>query len=239
MAKYGVRQFALCDIRPDSLKTTTKELKSRYGNVDVLEIETDTSKEASVNNAVAETVKRFSRLDIAVNNAGVGGAGKPSHEQELEDWRRLMAINLDGVWLCQRAEIRQMLKQDYLDPKPRGNRGVIVNVASMLGLVASVPSVAAVSYTSSKHGVMGMTKTDAIMYAPHGIRINAMCPGYIGTPLLKQATAAGIMADEVARVPQGRLGEIEEIADAISFLASPMSSFMCGIGLDVSGGYTC
>ncbi|KAK5689221.1 hypothetical protein LTR17_026423 [Elasticomyces elasticus] len=237
-ARYGVRQLALCDIRPESLEQTRSELKKRHPEVEVLTIEMDASKEDSINSAVDQTVRKFSRLDIAVNNAGIGHQDM-THELSLETWRKVMSVNLDGVFLCQRAQIRQMLKQDPLDPLPRGNRGVIVNVASMLGLVASSPVTPAVAYTSSKHGVMGLTKTDAVMYAPKGIRINAMCPGYVGTPLLKDTVASGGMSTEVAKVPQGRLGEMEEIADSITFLASPMSSFMAGHGLAVDGGYTC
>ena len=151
----------------------------------------DVSEERSVNSAVEQTVKQFSRLDIAVNNAGIGGE-KLTHEQELEEWRRVMSVNLDGVWLCQRAQIRQMLKQEPISPPPRGNRGVIINVASMLGLVASSPAAPGASYTSSKHGVMGLTKSDAAIYASQGIRINAVCPGYIATPLLQDATVSGL-----------------------------------------------
>lgn len=105
----------------------------------------------------------------------------------------------------------------------------------MLGTTASARATPATAYTASKHGVMGLTKTDAVYYAPQHIRINAMCPGYIGTPLLKSATVSGVMDGELARVPMGRFGEMEEIADSIVFLASPMSSFMCGQGLIVDG----
>lgn len=105
----------------------------------------------------------------------------------------------------------------------------------MLGITASAPATPATAYTASKHGVMGLTKTDAIFYAPQQIRINAMCPGYIATPLLESATMSGIMQGELDKVPMGRFGEMEEIADGIAFLASPMSSFMCGQGLVVDG----
>ncbi|KAK4542635.1 hypothetical protein LTR36_006684 [Oleoguttula mirabilis] len=186
-AKYGVRQLALCDIKPEALEQTSNELKKNFPDVEILSIQMDTSKEDEVNSAVDQTVKKFSRLDIAVNNAGISGGG-PTDQLEFEDWRRVLSINLDGVWLCQRAQIRQMLKQEPLDPLPRGNRGVIVNVSSMLGLVASAPATPAPAYTASKHGVMGLTKTDATMYASRGIRINACCPGYVATPLLKDAT---------------------------------------------------
>jgi NAD(P)-dependent dehydrogenase (short-subunit alcohol dehydrogenase family) len=112
----------------------------------------DTSKEDSVNSAVDQTVKKFGRLDIALNNAGIGGAQKQTPDQDIDDWKRVFDINVHGVWMCQRAQIRQMLKQDPLIPPPRGNRGVIVNTASMLGLVASSPISAACPYTASKHG---------------------------------------------------------------------------------------
>lgn len=208
LARHGVRQLAICDIRPDVLKNTSNELQKQHNDIEVLSIEMDTSKEDSVRSAIDQTVKKFGRLDIAINNAGIGGTQKQTPDQELSDWQRVMDVNVNGVWLCQRAQIRQMLKQEPLDPPPRGNRGVIVNTASMLGLVASSPVSQACSYTASKHGkpsgtrspgielanlyccsiaVMGLTKTDAITYASQGIRINAVCPGYVGTPLLKQA----------------------------------------------------
>jgi NAD(P)-dependent dehydrogenase (short-subunit alcohol dehydrogenase family) len=119
----------------------------------------DTAKEDSVDSAVTQTVKQFGRLDIAINNAGIGGAGKQTHEQELKDWQRVMDVNVNGVWMCQRAQIRQMLKQEPLVAGPRGSRGVIVNTASMLGLVASSPVSAAIAYTASKHGKLASTMT--------------------------------------------------------------------------------
>lgn len=112
----------------------------------------DTSKEDSVSSGIDETVRKFGRLDIAINNAGIGGAQKQTADQDLSEWQRVLDVNVNGVWLCQRAEIRQMLKQEPLDPPPRGNRGVIVNIASMLGLIASSPVTQACAYTTSKHG---------------------------------------------------------------------------------------
>lgn len=108
----------------------------------------------------------------------------------------------------------------------------------MLGLVAASPSTPATAYTAGKHAVMGLTKTDAVNYAPHGIRINAICPGYVETPLLKAATAAGVMDGEIRKVPMARMAQMEEIADAIVFLASPLSSYVCAAPLVVDGGYT-
>ena len=152
LARHGLRQLAICDIRPDVLNNTSNELKNRHKGIEVLNIEMDTSKEDSVRSAVDQTVQKFGRLDIAINNAGIGGAQKQTTEQQLSDWQKVLDVNVNGVWLCQRAQIRQMLRQDYLHPPPRGNRGVIVNTASMLGLVASSPVSQACSYTASKHG---------------------------------------------------------------------------------------
>lgn len=214
-------------------------LKESNPDVHVLDIEMDTSKETSVIDAVDQTIKHFGRVDIAVNNAGVGGPQKSTPEVELSEWENLMSINVTGVWLCQRAQIKQMLKQEPLASDGRHGRGVIVNVASMLGLVASSPAAIATAYTTSKHAVMGLTKTDAAQYAPEGIRINAMCPGYVETPLLKSARDSGFMAEELKKVPMQRLASMEEIADSIVYLASPLSSFVVGHGLAVDGGYTC
>lgn len=120
----------------------------------------------------------------------------------------------------------------------REGRGVVINIASMYGLVGAAPVTKATAYAASKHAVMGMTKSDAIFYAKDKIRINAMCPGYTETPLLKSAAATGVMDGEVEKTPMGRFGTMEEIADCIAFLASPMSSFMTGAGLVADGGFT-
>ena len=167
------------------MEVTSSEISKIHGDVEVLKLEIDTSSEETVKTAISKVVEHYRRIDIAVNNAGVGGAHHRSHDIPLDEWQKVMSINLNGVWLCQKAEIQQMLKQDPLDPAPRGNRGVIVNVASMYGVTGASPSTMATAYTASKHGVMGLTKADAIAYASEGIRINAICPGYVATPLLK------------------------------------------------------
>lgn len=154
LARHGVRQFAICDIRPEVLSVTSNELKNQHKDVEVLNVEMDTSKEDSVQSAIDQTIKKFGRVDIAINNAGIGGNPAQTENQELSVWQRVMDVNVNGVWLCQRAEIRQMLKQEPLDPPPRGSRGVIVNTASMLGLVASSPVSMSCAYTASKHGKM-------------------------------------------------------------------------------------
>lgn len=155
--------------------------------MEVLNLEVDTRNEESITSAIEQTVNQFGRIDIGVNNAGIGGQPRQSIDVELEDWQNVMAVNLNGVFLCQKAQIRQMLKQEPLDPPPRGSRGVIVNTASMLGLTGASPTTPATAYSASKHGVIGLTRTDAMNYARQGIRINAMCPGYVATPLLKNS----------------------------------------------------
>lgn len=183
--RHGIRKLAISDIRPESLDTTSIEIEKMNKDVEILKIQIDTSSEDTVKAAISKVVEHFGRLDIAVNNAGVGGAHHKSQDIPLDEWQKVMSINLNGVFLSQKAEIQQMLKQDPLDPLPRGNRGVIVNVASMYGVTGASPSTMATAYTASKHGVMGLTKADALAYAPEGIRINAICPGYVATPLLK------------------------------------------------------
>ena len=183
-AAHGIRRLALCDINPASLKATASKLNESHKDLSILELETDTSSEVSITTAINSTISAFDRIDIAVNNAGIGGGGSHTHETSLSDWQRVIDVNQTGVWLCQRAQIRQMLTQEPLIPPPRGSRGVIVNVASMLGLVASSPGTPACAYTASKHAVVGLTRTDAVRYAGEGVRINAVCPGYVRTPLL-------------------------------------------------------
>ncbi|KAF2093573.1 oxidoreductase [Rhizodiscina lignyota] len=237
-ARHGARALTITDISPSNLSRTVELLKQQSPNVELLPIEMDVADEASVDDSVAQTVKQFGRLDMAVNNAGLGGAPKMTVDQTKEDWQRVVDINLTGVWLCQRAQVRQMMGQSYDEADPRSVRGSIVNVASMLGLVGVSKNTPAGAYGPTKHGVMGLTKSDAIAYAAERIRINAMCPGYVETPLLLEAMKGPAMSGEMEKVPMGRLAKMDEIADAMVFLSSPMASFMTGTGLVVDGGYT-
>lgn len=255
--------MALCDIEAGALQDTSSLLKGTYPDVELLLIEMDTSHESAVDSAIAQTVTAFGRIDIAFNNAGVGGAGKRTHDTSLPEWQRVVDINLKGLWLCHRAEIRQMLNQEPLSPGPRGARGVIVNMASVLGLVAAPDETPACAYAAAKHGVVGLTKTDGIIYAPQKVRINAICPGYVATPLIRKfIVSSGRKHDNVlpltsvrcqesgaekaegmrhlidTKVPVARLAEMEEIADAVVFLSSPMASFMAGASMAVDGGYS-
>ncbi|KAL4985912.1 hypothetical protein BDW68DRAFT_179271 [Aspergillus falconensis] len=237
-ARYGVTQLALADINLSAAQTTARELESSFLGVEVLPLNIDVAKEASVNEAVALTVRKFGRIDYAVNNAGIGGSGALSAEHSMEDWVRTMDVNLRGVWLSSRAEISVMLEQEKREDSPRHNRGVIINVASMYGIQAPSLNTPAVAYTTSKHGVVGLTRADAVGYAPKGIRINAICPGYVETPLVKSTMHTGVIQNEVAKIPIGRLASMDEIADHITFLASPLSSYMYGAAMIADGGFT-
>ena len=166
------------------------------------------------------------RLDCAFNNAGVGGGG-PTHKFPEEDWDRIININLKGAWLCLKYEISQMLEQ---------GGGVIVNNSSGFGLSGGGGGVSA--YVASKHGVVGLTKSTALEYAKLGIRVNAICPGIVRTPMHEKAlNDPERRALLVSREPMGRIGEPEEVADAAVWLCSDASSFITGIAMSVDGGW--
>jgi NAD(P)-dependent dehydrogenase (short-subunit alcohol dehydrogenase family) len=199
----------------------------RAAGGDGLFVKADVSKASEVAALVQKAVERFGRVDVAFNNAGIEGILAPIIRQSEEDFDRTIDINLKGVWLCLKYEIRQMLKQ--------GGRGAIVNMASVTGLVGSV---GAAAYSASKHGVIGLTRTAALENAKRGIRINAVCPGFIETA----------MTDRIFRVPAvhkyilgchpiGRLGRPAEIAEGVVWMCSDRASFMTGQSLVLDGGF--
>jgi NAD(P)-dependent dehydrogenase (short-subunit alcohol dehydrogenase family) len=189
-------------------------------------IQADASKADDIQCLVDTIVSEFGRLDGAVNNAGVDHEHLPLHQLTEEVFDRTIAINLKGVWLCMRAEIAQMLKQ---------GGGAIVNTASVAGLIGAGMFGA---YVASKHGVLGLTKTAAIEYAKRGIRVNAVCPGFTDTAMyqrsleLQPKLAAWVQKSN----PAGRLGEPDEIADAIVWLLSDSASFVHGHAMALDGG---
>ncbi len=183
--------------------------------------------EKDVNALVDAAVSKYGRLDCAFNNAGIAGAGRLTHEYSLEEWNRVISINLTGVWLCMRAEITQMLKQ---------GSGVIVNTSSIMGLTGAIRVPA---YTAAKHGVAGITKAAALEYARHGIRINAVCPAPIYTPMIMSAfEKRPDMEQRYARSePMKRLGQPEEIGEAVAWLCSDKASYVTGLPMPIDGGY--
>ena len=200
----------------------------RKENSKAIFVDCDVSESAKVQDAIHKTLSTFGTLDIALNNAGIGGEANKVGEMSEEGWLKVININLNGVFYCMKLELVQMSKQ---------KSGVIVNMSSILGKVGFANSS---NYVAAKHGILGLTQTAALEYAAEGIRINAICPGFIDTPLL---TNAGISENTDLKKyimglhPFKRLGKPEEIAAVFIFLASEDSSFMTGSAIEVDGGY--
>lgn len=223
-AKEGAKVVVAGRREPEG-KGTIEMIRSAGG--DGLFVKTDVSKASEVETLVQKTVERFGRLDVAFNNAGIEGAWAPIIRQSEEDWDRTIEVNLKGVWLCLKCEIRQMLKQ--------GGGGAIVNMASIMGLVGSAGTAA---YSASKHGVIGLTKTAALENAKSGIRINAVCPGFIETPMAERVLRAPAVHKYVLSChPIGRLGRPSEIAEAVLWMCTGRASFATGQCLVLDGGY--
>ena len=185
----------------------------------------DVRNDGDLEAGVAQAVRSFGRLDLALNSAGIGGPEVRTAEYQAADWDLVIDVNLTGVWRSMRHEIPAMLAT---------GGGVIVNVASVAGLNGFPRHPA---YAASKHGVVGLTKTAALEYGRKGIRINALCPGFTLTPMVQQMLDAGLAQDDLAqRVPLGRLGTPEEIGATVLYLCSSASAFMIGHALAIDGG---
>ena len=217
---------ALADIDAAAVERAAAELTARGRRA--IAIVCDTSDEAQVKAMVERTAEVFGGLDAAYNNAGVNSPMTDTADLTPDEYDRILDIDLRGVWLCMKYELTQMRKQ--------GN-GAIVNCSSLGGLVGN-PGRAA--YHAAKHGVLGLTKSAAIEYAPRGVRINAVCPGTIETPMVKHMVETGDLSREaVAKLtPIGRLGRAEEVADVVLWLCSPYASYVIGQSIAVDGGYT-
>ncbi|HXJ13844.1 MAG TPA: SDR family oxidoreductase [Candidatus Limnocylindrales bacterium] len=190
-------------------------------------VKADVSRATDVEAMVGKTVEKFGRLDVAFNNAGVEGSWIPITEQSEAEWDRTIDINLKGVWLCLKHEIRQMLKQ--------GGGGAIVNMASVAGWIGSA---GAATYCASKHGVIGLTKAAALETAKNGIRINAVCPAVIETPMGERIFGAPEMKKyAIGLHPIGRFGKPMEVAEAVVWMCSEKASFMTGQSLVLDGGF--
>ncbi|MBD2096136.1 glucose 1-dehydrogenase [Trichocoleus sp. FACHB-591] len=200
----------------------------RETGAECLYVHSDASNEEDIKALMQKTVATYGQLDCAFNNAGTNGSFKPLHEQSIEDFDNLMAINVRGLFLCMKYEIQQMLSQ---------GSGVIVNNSSASGLVA-FPKTS--PYVASKHAVMGLTRAAALDYAKQGIRVNAVNPGGTATELLDHAFGQlGITADDLGSlIPMGRIGQATEIAQAVVFLCSDAASYITGQPLVIDGGYT-
>jgi len=233
MGLATVRAFAaagasvvLADVNTAALTSAVDALTS-VGRI-AIGITCDVSDEEQVAVMVRRAVDSYGRLDMAFNNAGIQAPPTDAAEEPADLFDRVNAINLRGVWACMKHELKQMRQQ---------GSGAIVNCSSLGGLVG-LPGRAA--YHASKHGVLGLTRSAALEYAPRGIRINAICPGTIATPMVTDMFKKGELdlATAIANQPIGRLGEAEEIAASVLWLCSPGASFVVGVALPVDGGYT-
>ncbi len=224
-AREGAKVM-IADYNREGGEQTVKMIKTASGEASFIEANVAIAKQAEA--MVAKTVETYGRLDCAFNNAGIEGQmGGNIAECTEENWGRIIAINLTGVFLCMKYEIPQMLKQ---------GGGSIVNTASAAGLIGLPGGTA---YVASKHGVAGLTKSAALEYAKSGIRINAVCPGFIRTAMVERVIDNGSISEEsmVAAEPIGRIGRPEEIANAVLFLCSDDASFVTGLPMPVDGGY--
>ncbi len=222
-AREGAK-VVVADITVEGGEETVRQIQAAGG--DATFVKTDVSKAAEVETLVNKTVETYGQLDCAFNNAGIEGAAKFTTECTEEEFDRTIAVNVTGVWLCMKYEIQHMLSH---------GGGSIVNTASAAGLIG-LPS--ASDYVASKHAVVGLTKTAALEYAKSGIRVNAVCPGAVQTPMIARSAQAIPGFDElaVAMEPVGRFGQSSEIGEAVVWLCSDAASFVTGIPMSVDGG---
>jgi NAD(P)-dependent dehydrogenase (short-subunit alcohol dehydrogenase family) len=226
-AREGAK-VAVADVDPQGGAETVRLIQQQgSGGREALFCRVDVTQPSEVEQLIKDAVAKWGRLDFAHNNAGAEGSGVTTHLYPEDEWRRILEVNLFGTWLCMKHEITQMLSQ---------GGGAIVNTASIAGLVASPASGSA--YTASKHGIVGLTKSAALEYAKAGIRVNAVCPGVIDTPMVQRHVLRHPELRErlVAAEPIGRLGAPEEVAAVVTWLCSDAASFVTGHPMVVDGG---
>ena len=221
-AREGAR-VSISDIDEIGGQETVRLIKQAGG--EAFFVKTDVSNPADCERLVSQTVEKYGRLDYACNNAGIGGEPNLTADYSLEGWQKVIGINLSGVFYCMKYEIPAILK----------NGGAIVNMASILGQVSFATAPA---YVAAKHGVVGLTKNAAVEYASSGIRVNAVGPAFIKTPMITKLEEDAQTLDMLVSLhPIGRLGEPEEVAEMVIWLSSQRASFVTGAYFAIDGGY--
>ncbi|MFP6782232.1 MAG: glucose 1-dehydrogenase [Gammaproteobacteria bacterium] len=217
---------AILDVQDDEGENTVEMIANAGGAAEYHHV--DVGDYSSVQSTIATIVKAHGKLDGAFNNAGIEGPTARILDVDMADWNRVIRVNLTGVFVCMKCEIEQMIKQD--------NGGSIVSTASAAGLIG-IPGAA--SYNSSKHGVVGLTKSVALEYASKRIRVNAVCPGFIETPMLNRVADASVKIREqmIGTVPMKRVAEPSEIGEVAAWLMSDKSSYVTGVAMPVDGGW--
>jgi NAD(P)-dependent dehydrogenase (short-subunit alcohol dehydrogenase family) len=225
-ARAGAR-VVVADLNAAGGADTVRQIEDAEG--EAIFLEADVTDEAQVERLIAAALESYGRLDCAHNNAGIAEAPAPLHETDLSVFERVLRVNVTAVWLCLKHEARIMLRQ---------GGGAIVNTASLAGLIGFPNHVA---YATSKHAVIGITRTAALEYARSGIRVNAVCPAFIKTPMVDELLASDPRAslERLASAqPMGRIGTPEEVAEAVVWLCSDAAAFITGIALPLDGGTT-
>jgi NAD(P)-dependent dehydrogenase (short-subunit alcohol dehydrogenase family) len=226
-SEYYARDGAkvvVSDVDEGGGQETVRRIREAGG--EAVFVRTDVAEPAECEALVRQTVEKYGRLDIAFNNAGIGGEQNPTAQYSLEGWQKVIAINLSGVFYCMKYEITAMLAT---------GEGAIVNMSSILGEVGFAGSPA---YVAAKHGILGLTKNAALEYGSRGIRVNAVGPAFIRTPLIAAIEEnPQALSGLVAAHPIGRLGEPGEVAELVLWLSSDKASFVTGAYYPVDGGY--
>jgi NAD(P)-dependent dehydrogenase (short-subunit alcohol dehydrogenase family) len=222
-AREGAK-LILSDRQAEAGQNVARNLRAKGNEVSF--VTTNVADPEAVAQLIQSGLADFGRIDIAINNAGIGSPMNPTHTTSLKDWDRVIAVNQSGVFYCMKHQLAAMERQ---------GSGSIVNVSSIAGL-RGLPR--QLPYVASKHAVIGMTKTAALEYARFGIRINAVCPVFTRTPLVDQlfATEEGMAEKLLRSIPLRRFGEVEDVVNAISWLCDPASSFVTGLCLPLDGG---
>ncbi|MCL4142183.1 UNVERIFIED_CONTAM: hypothetical protein GTU68_052459 [Idotea baltica] len=222
LASYGAH-IAATDINDESGQETVDLIKQQGNEAVFFHMDAANQKEITI--TIQQISESMGAVELGVNNAGIGGIPSPIHEIEYEHWKKVIDVNLSGVFFCMQAELRVMLAN---------GGGKIVNISSLAGLNGMAGGA---HYSASKHGVIGLSKTAAQEYGKYNIHVNTVCPGFIDTPIIEQVPQEILDYSTKTRVTMKRLGQPYEVAETICFLLSNHSSYVNGASINIDGGF--